>query len=66
MSSQQPFSSIPVVGEVEHGAQLSDQLGKLYLSEEFSDLVLVLDNNVTIPAHKVVLAARSEHFRALL
>ena len=66
MSSQQPFSAIPVVGEVEHVTQLSDQLGKLYLSEEFSDLVLVLDNNVTIPAHKVVLAARSDYFRALL
>lgn len=67
MSSHQPFSpQIPVVGEVEHVNHLSDQLGKLYLSDEFSDVLLVLGDNQTIPAHKVILAARSEYFRALL
>ena len=67
MSSQQPFTAVPVVGEVQHVSHLSDHLGKLYLSEEYSDVTLVLEpDNKTIPAHKVVLAARSEYFRALL
>ena len=53
MSSQQPFTAVPVVGEVQHVSHLSDHLGKLYLSEEYSDVLLVLDDNKTIPAHKV-------------
>jgi len=67
MSSHQPFSPpLPLVGEVEHINHLSDHLGKLYLNDEYSDILLVLDDNQKIPAHKVVLAARSEYFRALL
>ena len=57
MSSQQPFTAVPVVGEVQHVSHLSDHLGKLYLSEEYSDVLLVLDDHKTIPAHKVRLAA---------
>ena len=67
MSSQQPFSpQIPVVGEVQHVNHLSDHLSKLYLSDEYSDVLLILGDNHRIPAHKVILAARSEYFRALL
>ena len=62
MSSQQPFSPpLPLVGEVQHINHLSEHLGKLYLNDEYSDVILVLDDNQKIPAHKVVLAAqRSE------
>ena len=66
MSSQQPFTSLPLVGEVQHVDHLSEHLGKLYLSDEYSDVVLVLDQNHRVPAHRVVLAARSDYFRALL
>ena len=61
MSSQQPFTAVPVVGEVQHVAHLSDHLGKLYLSEEYSDVLLVLEDNDTqhtIPAHKVTQESR--------
>jgi len=65
MSSQQPFSPLPMVGEVHHIHHLSDQIGKLYVSDEYSDVVLLVEKT-RIPAHKVILAARSEYFRALL
>jgi BTB/POZ domain-containing protein 9 len=63
MSSQQPFTPLP--GDVQHVHQLSDQLNKLYLSDEYSDVTLVVQAN-RFSAHKVILAARSEYFRALL
>jgi len=65
MSSQQPFSPLPLVGEVHHTHHLSEHIGKLYVSDEYSDVVLVIGEN-RIPAHKVILAARSEYFRAML
>lgn len=40
-------------------------IGNLYQSDEFSDTVLVVQNE-KISVHKVILAARSEYFRALL
>jgi len=66
MSSQQPFSPLPLVGEVHHISHLSEHIGRLYISDEYSDIVLVVADNHRIPAHKVILAARSEYFRALL
>jgi len=65
MSSQQPFSTPANVGEVLHIQQLSDQLNKLYMDDEYSDIKLIVDGT-SFPAHKVILAARSEYFRALL
>lgn len=65
MSSQQPFSPLPLVGEVHHIHHLSENIGRLYISDEYSDITLVIGEN-RIPAHKVILAARSEYFRALL
>ena len=66
MSSQQPFSTLPLVGEVHHIHHLSEHIGRLYISDEYSDIVLVVGDTHRIPAHKVILAARSEYFRALL
>jgi len=65
MSSQQPFSPPSNAGEVQHVQLLSDQLSKLYLNEEYSDVVLVIDDT-KFYANKVILAARSDYFRALL
>jgi len=53
------------MGEVNHISILSENLSSLYLNENYSDLTLIIDNN-RLPAHKVLLAARSEYFRALL
>lgn len=36
----------------------------LYMSEQFSDITLVVEN-VRIPAHKIILAAQSSYFRSL-
>jgi BTB/POZ domain-containing protein 9 len=52
MSSQQPFSPLPLVGEVHHIHHLSDQIGQLYISDEYSDVVLVVEKT-RISAHKV-------------
>ena len=52
MSSQQPFSAPPSVGEVHHIHHLSDHFGRLYISNEYSDVILIVEKN-RIPAHKV-------------
>lgn len=43
----------------------SKDIAKLYLSESFADVHFLVENE-KIPAHKAILAARSEYFRALL
>ncbi|KAH1006630.1 hypothetical protein HUJ05_007344 [Dendroctonus ponderosae] len=52
-------------GDVEHQTQLSENLASLLLSQEYSDIVLVVEGQ-KLHAHKVILAARSDYFRALL
>ncbi|KAI6237331.1 BTB/POZ domain-containing protein 9 [Aphelenchoides besseyi] len=44
---------------------LTKQIGMLYLSSECSDVILIVENE-RIPAHRVILATRSEYFRAML
>jgi len=63
--SSHHFSAPSNVGEVLHVQFLSDELGKLYLNEEYSDVILKVDDQ-RLHAHKVILAARSDYFRALL
>ncbi|GBP56852.1 hypothetical protein EVAR_41488_1 [Eumeta japonica] len=70
MSSQHPY--MPVnnspsnrVGDIEHISHLSEHIGSLCLSSEYSDVTLVVEGQ-RIPAHKVILAASSDYFRALL
>lgn len=52
-------------GEIEHMTFLSEHIGALYLNDEYSDVVLSVDGQ-RFHGHKVILAARSEYFRALL
>merc|ERR1711971_559 len=65
MSSHQPFNTVPPIGEVQHIHFLSEHIGGLFLNDEYSDVTLVVESN-RFNAHKVILAARSEYFRALL
>ncbi|XP_019877429.1 BTB/POZ domain-containing protein 9 isoform X2 [Aethina tumida] len=53
------------LGDIEHLSQLSENLASLYLSHEYADIVLVVEGQ-KLHAHKVILAARSDYFRALL
>lgn len=53
------------LGEVEHTAYLSEHIGALYSNEDYSDITLIVEGN-RIPSHKVILASRSDYFRALL
>ncbi|XP_045446024.1 BTB/POZ domain-containing protein 9 [Melitaea cinxia] len=70
MSSQHQYmsansSSSSRVGDIEHISHLSEHIGSLCLSSEYSDVTLIVEG-VRIPAHKVILAASSDYFRALL
>lgn len=63
MATLQHASNPPSTnGEIDHMCYLSDCIGGLYLNDEYSDVKFCIDNEV-IPAHKVILAARSEYFR---
>ncbi|PIO76423.1 BTB/POZ domain protein [Teladorsagia circumcincta] len=52
-------------GEIDHTGFLSDNIGSLFLNPNFSDVMFVVEGE-KFPAHKVLLAARSEYFRAML
>lgn len=49
-------------GEIAHVGSLSENIGALLLNDEYSDVALVVGGQ-RFPAHKVILAARSEYFR---
>ncbi|KAL3287749.1 hypothetical protein HHI36_002213 [Cryptolaemus montrouzieri] len=53
------------LGDIEHLTQLSENLSALCLSHEYSDVVFIVEGQ-KLHAHKVILASRSEYFRALL
>ena len=55
----------PSSGEIEHTSFLSEDIGALYLSDDYSDVTLIISGQ-RFNAHKVILAARSQYFRALL
>lgn len=63
MSSHHHLS--PSSGEIEHINFLSEDIGALYLSDDYSDVTLVVAGQ-RFNGHKVILAARSQYFRALL
>lgn len=56
---------IPPSGEVVHINHLSENIGSLYLSDDYSDVTLIVSGQ-RFHGHKVILAARSQYFRALL
>nr|KAG5695211.1 hypothetical protein BaRGS_018333 [Batillaria attramentaria] len=60
-----PQSVLSHVGIVDHIVSLSENFGELVDSEEYADITLVVENT-RFKGHKVILAARSEYFRALL
>jgi hypothetical protein len=58
------FNSTLVIHKIaiDHSGQMSGQYSKMLFSEEFSDLTLIVEGN-RFPAHRVILAARSDYFR---
>ncbi|CAL8103889.1 unnamed protein product [Calicophoron daubneyi] len=50
---------------IDHSAGVAESIANLYGDERFSDLTLVVQG-VHFKVHRVILAARSEYFRALL
>ncbi|XP_050435401.1 BTB/POZ domain-containing protein 9-like [Adelges cooleyi] len=66
--TENPSSSENPAGDeqIDHTHFLTDECRRfdsnLFLNEEFSDVVLVLENE-RFPAHRAVLASRSDYFR---
>ena len=52
-------------GEINHFARLSQDFAALYLNQELSDVIFVV-NGERFASHRVILASRSEYFRVLL
>ncbi|XP_050435389.1 BTB/POZ domain-containing protein 9-like [Adelges cooleyi] len=69
--TENPSSSENPAGDeqIDHTHFLTDECRRFdrsqFLKEEFSDVVLVLENE-RFPAHRAVLASRSDYFRGLL
>ncbi|XP_017880988.2 BTB/POZ domain-containing protein 9-like, partial [Ceratina calcarata] len=55
----------PVHGDINHISTLSEDIGALYLSDDYSDVTLIVCGQ-RFNSHKMILAARSQYFRALL
>ncbi|XP_018494802.1 BTB/POZ domain-containing protein 9 [Galendromus occidentalis] len=51
--------------EVEHSNHLSECIGSLLFSAEYSDVTLIVEGE-SLPAHKIILASSCDYFRALL
>ena len=62
MSDQGQLHSRSPMGEILHVNFLSDDIGALFLSTDYSDITLTVEKS-KFHAHKVILAARSEYFR---
>ncbi|XP_071486886.1 BTB/POZ domain-containing protein 9-like [Diadema antillarum] len=64
MSDTHRISPSTPMGEVEHTTILSHDIGHLFSNEDYSDVTLVVENH-RFHAHRVILAARCQYFRAL-
>lgn len=65
MSSQQQLGLVApqgTLGEVDHVRFLSENLSSLLTSDSYQDITLIVECQ-RIPAHKIILASRSEYFR---
>lgn len=51
--------------QIELTSRFSEEMSQLCINQDYSDVVFVVDG-VKLPAHRVILAARSEYFRAML
>lgn len=67
VSASTSDSNVPcsINTEIQHSRYLSENIGSLYLNGDFSDITLIVAGE-RLSAHKVILAARSDYFRALL
>uniref|UniRef100_A0A8C5MUE9 BTB/POZ domain-containing protein 9 n=1 Tax=Leptobrachium leishanense TaxID=445787 RepID=A0A8C5MUE9_9ANUR len=65
MSNSHPLRPYTSVGEIDHVHILSENVGALISGEEYSDVTFVVEKR-HFAAHKVILAARCQYFRALL
>ncbi|VDP04760.1 unnamed protein product [Soboliphyme baturini] len=54
-----------VTGEVQHTCCFSEQIGSLCVNEDYSDVRLIL-NGTSLPAHRVILAARISNVCTIL
>lgn len=65
MSNSHPLRPFTAVGEIDHVHILSEHIGALLIGEEYGDVTFVVEKK-RFPAHRVILAARCQYFRALL
>ncbi|MBZ3870331.1 BTB/POZ domain-containing protein 9 [Sciurus carolinensis] len=65
MSNSHPLRPFTSVGEIDHVHILSEHIGALLIGEEYGDVTFVVEKK-RFPAHRVILAARCQYFRALL
>uniref|UniRef100_A0A915PWL1 BTB/POZ domain-containing protein 9 n=1 Tax=Setaria digitata TaxID=48799 RepID=A0A915PWL1_9BILA len=59
------LSCCGTTGEIQHINYLAEHIGNLFISGDCSDITLKVEGRL-VPAHRVILAARSQYFRALL
>lgn len=57
--------SLDNLGEINHTSSLSGDFGNLFNQADYSDIELIVESE-HFYAHRIILAARSEYFRALL
>ncbi|CAB0001956.1 unnamed protein product [Nesidiocoris tenuis] len=64
-SDHQMGTTTPNYREIDHKNFLSEDIGALCLNDDYSDVSLKVEGEV-FHGHRIILAARSEYFRALL
>ncbi|XP_017481265.1 PREDICTED: BTB/POZ domain-containing protein 9 isoform X1 [Rhagoletis zephyria] len=69
MSSQSQYKLLSLTkarcDDVKLTERFSEQMAQLCMNDDYSDVTFIVENE-RLPAHRVILAARSEYFRALL
>ncbi|XP_053950213.1 BTB/POZ domain-containing protein 9 [Anastrepha ludens] len=69
MSSQSEYKLLSLTkarcDDVKLTERFSEQMAQLCMNDDYSDVTFIVEDQ-RLPAHRVILAARSEYFRALL